>query len=424
MAGCCGGKTPDIKNIDPCRPPQMACASHGSVVRGDSPAAYFQAQVSNSLDYIKLHKGHGARVVGIMCEYTPRELIMAAGGIPVCLCGGSGEMVEPAERVLPSNLCSLIKSTFGYSLEKSNPFLEMADLIVAETTCDGKKKMYELLGQQYPMHVLELPQKPDDPDAFAHWVRELMKLKIALEKRFSIVITDEKLRNAIRLMNRERKLKRGLAELMKCEVPPLTGRDLLDMKSLVACMPKDQLQYENALKTLPTRVQDTSAGQGVRVLLTGVPLPHGAERVMDIIEGHGGVVVCQENCSGIKPVLEDISEDAPDMIHAIAAKYFHLPCSVMTPNTKRMELLLQLSREYQAQCVIELVWRTCITYDVESACVKRLVEDEMNIPYLRIETDYAPSDSARIALRVQSLFETVSARGSSQESSLKGCCHD
>ena len=191
----------------------------------------------------------------------------------------------------------------------------MADLLVAETTCDGKKKMYELLGQQYPMHVLELPQKPDDPDAFEHWVSELKKLKNVLEKRFSTTITDEKLRGAIRLMNQERKFKREIAGLMKAENPPLTGQELLDMKSLVACMPDDHQQYEKAVKMLPGRKLKPPAGSRVRVLLTGVPLPHGAERVMDIIEDNGGLVVAQENCTGLKPVLDDIDENAKDLIY-------------------------------------------------------------------------------------------------------------
>ena len=109
---------------------------------------------------------------------------MAADGIPVCLCGGDVDTIPAAEEYLPSNLCPLIKSTFGYGVRKENPFLEMADLVVTETTCDGKKKMYELLAESRPMHVLELPQKPDDPDAFEHWVLEIRKLKDALEKRF------------------------------------------------------------------------------------------------------------------------------------------------------------------------------------------------------------------------------------------------
>ncbi|MBF0594551.1 MAG: 2-hydroxyacyl-CoA dehydratase [Candidatus Omnitrophica bacterium] len=390
----------------------MSCCGNKKIEKTSSaePVAYFQGQVGRSLDYVTRAKSQGKKVVGMMCEYTPRELIMAAGGVPVCLCGGSADMVEPAEQALPSNLCPLIKSTYGYSLQKANPFLEMADLVVAETTCDGKKKMYELLGKKYPMHVLELPQKPDDDDAFEHWLAEVRKLKEALEARFATTITDAKLREAVVVMNRDRRLKRELAQLMKSDNPPLTGRDLLDMRSLVAGMPDDHEQYERASGVLYGRVITPSPGSRVRVLLTGVPLPHGAERVMDIIEGNGGLVVCQESCSGIKPVMEDIDAGAMDLMRAIALKYFHLPCSVMTPNEHRAWQLEAMAREYRADCVIELVWRTCLTYDIEAQSIKLLAEETMGLPYLKLETDYSPSDTARIVLRVQSLFETVKGR--------------
>ena len=121
--------------------------------------------------YAGAAKAAGRPMVGILCEFTPRELILAAGGVPVCLCGGSAKTIPAAEEHLPANLCPLIKSTYGYHVQRSNPFLEMADLVVAETTCDGKKKMYELMGRSRPMYVLELPQKADDPDALRALVR-------------------------------------------------------------------------------------------------------------------------------------------------------------------------------------------------------------------------------------------------------------
>ena len=374
------------------------------------PADAFQDMVQRCYDYATAEKEKGRKLVGIMCEYTPREIMMAAGAMPVCLCGGSAEMIPAAEQTLPSNLCPLIKSTFGYGVKKANPFLEMADLLVAETTCDGKKKMYELMRESYPMHVLELPQKPDDPEALERWITELRKLKAKLESDFGIEITDVKLRDGIRAMNEERRLRRELAALLKQDTPPLTGRQLLDMKSLISCLPHDISLYEQALEELGNAEAVCANGDRVRVLLTGVPLPHGAERVMDIIEDSGGLVVCQENCTGLKPLLEDVDAEADDPLRAIAETYFHLPCSVMTPNNSRMDLLKQLVDEYRPQCVVELVWQACLTYDVESARVRKLVEDELGLPYLRIETDYSPSDSARIALRVQALFETAQTR--------------
>ena len=232
-------------------------------------------------------------------------------------------------------------------------------------------------------------------------------MKTELENRFEVKVTDEGLRESIRMMNKERELKRKLAELMKGKNPPLTGRELLDMKSLISCIPADFEQYEKAIEVLPGRILQPPAESRVRVLLTGVPLPHGAERVIDIIEDSGGLVVCQENCTGLKPILEDVAETDGSPLEAIAEKYFHLPCSVMTKNAKRLESLKELVGEYRPQCVIELVWQACITYDVESLSVRKMVEEELNLPYLRIETDYSPSDSARISLRVQALFETV-----------------
>jgi len=380
-----------------------------------SPIEWFENMIDNCYDYAEAAKSRGIPIVGIMCEFAPRELIMAAGGLPVCLCGGAAKTISPAEEYLPANLCPLIKSTFGYHITGSNPFLGWADLVVAETTCDGKKKMFELMAEKRPVYVMELPQKPDDTDAFEHWVLELRKLKTELETRFDVKIADAKIRESIATMNKERALRRSLAELMKQETPPITGRQLLEFKSIISGIPADLEQYEKALQTFSHPIDeksrtDSQSSTKPRVLLTGVPVVHGAERVVDIIESSGGMIVCMENCTGLKPILEDVDIDAEDPIRALAAKYFRLHCSVMTPNSRRFDIIRQLAREYRAECVIDLVWQACITYDIESFQIKRLAEQELDLPYMRIETDYSPSDSARIAVRVEALIETVSRR--------------
>jgi benzoyl-CoA reductase/2-hydroxyglutaryl-CoA dehydratase subunit BcrC/BadD/HgdB len=388
-----------------------------------SPLEYFDRMIDNCYDYAEAAKRAGRPIVGIMCEFTPRELILAAGGVPVCLCGGSAATVAAAEQFLPSNLCPLIKSTFGYHVTGRNPFLNWADLIVAETTCDGKKKMFELLGERKPMYVLELPQKAEDADAFERWVSELRKFRTDLERRFNVEISDTRLREAAVLMNRERKLRRELADLMVVGQPPLTGRQLLDLKSIISGIEADLEQYARILEWARRRKPcGTAASPGktdgrprgpsptARVLLTGVPLVHGAERVVEIIENGGATVVCMENCTGLKPVLEDVDLAEPDVIRAIARKYYHLPCSVMTPNRGRFDTLRALAAKFRPDCVIELVWQACLTYDIESFQVRKVVEDELSLPFLKITTDYSPADSARIQARVEALVETARAR--------------
>ncbi|MGB2819566.1 MAG: 2-hydroxyacyl-CoA dehydratase family protein, partial [Phycisphaerae bacterium] len=204
MSKECRKKEASVNPADPCCPPEPVCCagSAGGGAEADCPLTYFEGMVGHCLEYAEAAKEAGRPVVGIMCEFTPRELIMAAGGIPACLCGGSAEMIPPAEEHLPVNLCPLIKSTYGYHSQKANPFLEMSDLIVAETTCDGKKKMFELMGEGRSLYVLELPQKADEAGRLDQWTRELGGLKAELARRFDVEITDEKVREAIGVMNR------------------------------------------------------------------------------------------------------------------------------------------------------------------------------------------------------------------------------
>jgi benzoyl-CoA reductase/2-hydroxyglutaryl-CoA dehydratase subunit BcrC/BadD/HgdB len=376
-----------------------------------NPLAWFAGMTDHCYEFVEAARARGRPIVGIMCEFTPREIILAAGAVPVCLCGGSAETIPPAEQFLPANVCPLIKSTFGYHVLGNNPFLKWADLVVAETACDGKKKMFELMSATKPMYVLELAQKAENADALEHWTGEVRKFKEDLEQRFQTRITDGKLRDAARLMNRERGLRRQLAGLMARDPPPLTGRQLSEFKSIISGIEADLRQYERAIQWFGDGPASSAPGiRQVRVLLTGVPIVHGAERVLELIEDAGAVVIAMENCTGLKPILDDVDLDGPDPLRAIARKYYHLPCSVMTPNTRRFEMLRSLAAKFRPHCVIELVWQACLTYDIESFHVRKLAEEELHLPYLKITTDYSPSDSARISARVEALLETIRAR--------------
>jgi benzoyl-CoA reductase/2-hydroxyglutaryl-CoA dehydratase subunit BcrC/BadD/HgdB len=195
----CSQRQQDSARAGELRDAASGCGS-GASCDADSaatPSAWFRRMIPNCLEYASAQKAAGKRIVCIMCEYTPRELLMAAGAVPVCLCGGSAKTIPAAEEHLPANLCPLIKSTYGYHVEANNPFLEMADLVVGETTCDGKKKMFELMAESRPMYVLELPQRADDDDALEHWVLELRKFRDFLEGRFGAAVTEAGLREAI-----------------------------------------------------------------------------------------------------------------------------------------------------------------------------------------------------------------------------------
>lgn len=118
----------------------------------------FNEQRKAAFIRVKDYKQAGNRLVGFLCSYTPLEIIDAAGASSVALCGTSDEVIPEAEKVLPANLCPLIKSTYGFAYSQKCPFTYFSDMIIGETTCDGKKKMYELLNELKRTHILHLPQ--------------------------------------------------------------------------------------------------------------------------------------------------------------------------------------------------------------------------------------------------------------------------
>jgi len=403
-SGCCDESKPEKTNCCGDEKPTSSCCESTEEQTGihSVPAlAHFDRMVSNCIETAQSMKSQGTKIVSMFCEYTPRELIMAVGAIPVCACGGSHNMAVASERDLPSNLCPLIKSSYGFAIEHANPIFEMSDLVIAETTCDGKKKMYEIMSQSKPMHILELTQKPDEESAFEHWMVEIKLLVKKLEELTGNKLTDENLLESIKLMNKERSLRLKIADFAGSV---LTGREVLDSKSLISGTPCDLKAYEDII----TQARDKQGKQDhkPRVLMTGVPLPHGAEKVLDIIEEAGAVVVCQENCTGVKPLIDNISEEG-NLLENLARKYFKLPCSVMMPNKGRFDLLDDLIKKHKPDGVVDLIWQACHTYNIESELLKNHVRDKHDLPFLKIETDYSPSDTGQLRLRIDSFLSII-----------------
>lgn len=356
-------------------------------------------------------KDQGKGVVGTFCTYTPNEIFMAADLIPVGLCSTSDETIPDAEKVLPRNLCPLIKSSYGFAITDKCPYMYFSDLVVGETTCDGKKKMYELLGEIKNLHVLEIPQNQNTEEGFKLWRSEIVKLKERVEKDFNVVITDEDLKEAIRKKNIERKLIKEFYELSTNCPPPMTG--LEQIKILFGSQFK--FNWDEKVAELRKLIDDTKKAyesgekttdkNAKRIVITGCPMGGVTEKVAKVIEESGGIVVAYENCMGAKQYDRQVDETI-DPYDAIARHYLDIGCSVMTPDDKRIELLTRLCDQFKADGVVDMTLQACHTYAIEGFSIKRLLQDK-NIPYLNVETDYSQSDIGQLKTRVAAFIEML-----------------
>ncbi len=366
---------------------------------------------------------NGLRVVGTYCIYSPVELILAAGAVPVSLCGTSQIPIPAAEKILPRNLCPLIKSSYGFAVTDTCPYFYFADLILAETTCDGKKKMYELLGDMKPLHVMQLPQVQDDT-ALGYWTDQLRRLKDRLEEAFGVEITGEKLREAIRLMNDERRSLRALQDVCRNKPAPISGLDMLTMlhNSGFSCDKREVIELVDRLTAELRRMAKAGLSPyspaTPRILLSGVPIGIGSDKVVRIIEDCGADVVCFESCTAYKK-MDPVASDG-DPLTVLAERYLRVPCSCMSPNPGRMELVEQLVRDFRADGVIDLTWQACHTYNIESASLKKHVRNTSGVPFLQIETDYSASDTEQLKVRIEAFIEMIRRKKSPDRKTASG----
>lgn len=360
---------------------------------------------------MKQIKDQGKGVVGQFCTYTPLEIFMAADLVSVSLCSTSDETIPEAEKVLPSNLCPLIKSSYGFAITDKCPYMYFADLIVGETTCDGKIKMYELLGQIKNVHVLELPHRQNTPEAKALWRAELVRLKERVEKDFNVEITDEKLKQAIYKRNVERRLLKELYELSTMTPPPISGLRQLQVlfgSQFKFTWEEKVTEIQNAIDTIRSAYDSGErpiSKDAPRILITGCPMGGVTEKVVKVIEDAGAVVVAYENCSGAKQMDRQCKEDG-DPLTNIADHYLQIGCAVMTPDPNRFELLDRLCKQFKVDGVVEMTLQACHPYAVEAHTVKTHLK-EKNIPYLQLETDYSTSDIGQLSTRAGAFVEML-----------------
>ena len=356
-------------------------------------------------------KESGRKVVGHYCLYSPMELAVAAGAIAVTLCGTRQDAVPKAEEMLPRTLCPLIKSRFGFALLDSCHYLASSDLVVADTTCDGKKKMYELLGEMKELHLLQLPQNQDPETARPYWEDQFQRLRQRMSEKFGVPMSDEDLSRAIKLMNRERQALKNLFDLSKNPRPPYTGLELVEISFKTSFFPdkEDAIKclealYEDGLKMVAEGQSPVSDG-AMRLIVTGVPSGMGSHKVIKLAEDLGAVVVVSDNCISYKKTAVFMDEKAPPQ-KAMADRYLDLPCAIMSPNPGRYARLRQLAEDFKADGVIDLVWQGCQPFATESYSVRNFVQNELGLPYLMLETDYSESDLAPLKLRLEAFINS------------------
>jgi benzoyl-CoA reductase/2-hydroxyglutaryl-CoA dehydratase subunit BcrC/BadD/HgdB len=372
---------------------------------------------------IQAEKEKGKKVIGYLCLFAPAELILAADAIPVRVNSGWYDTSKLGDRVVPVEVCPVIRSTIGAKMIELSPFLEQSDALISVLTCDGMTKLSEILSDQKTVWGMNVPRIKDSTQSLRFWSDEIKHMKTQIEEFTGNKITRKSLKEAIETSHRATRAFRRLQELRKGS-PVIMGRDAMLVNQTYLWDDKKRWteKAEALCAELEQRVQrkDLVCNPDTpRVMVTGTPMfwPDNWKLPSLVEEGNPqGIIVADEQCSGERILNDPVGVDEwsmDDMLNAISQRYLMAstcPCFTSKDgNQDRINWLLNKVKEWQVQGVIYYVVRGCMLYAMEYSRVKRAL-DKINVPVYYLDTEYTREDVGQLKTRVEAFLEMLNAR--------------
>ncbi len=354
--------------------------------------------------------------VGTFCIFVPEEIIVGAGGACYGLCGGSGATIPDAERELPRNICPLIKSAHGFKLQRTCGYTQSSDFIYGETTCEAKKKTWEILDKHHPVHVMNIPHMKREKD-LNMWKEEIVDFKKHIESVIDRKLSLEEMKNGVKIINEKRDALQRVDKLrgMYPKVVPVSGRDglLITQISFLDEPVRFTKKVNELCDELEERIKEKISvveKDTPRLIALGTPFAPPNWKLHIAVEETGGVIINEESCIGHRYYKDNVTLDEVDdedsLMTKLMQRYAKVDCACFTPNTPRIDKIVKMYKDRQADGVIYYTLSFCHTYNVEAHLVTEALEKE-GIPCLVIESDYSSEDVGQIKTRVEAFLESL-----------------
>ena len=361
-------------------------------------------------------KAQNKPAIGTFCIFIPEEIVVGAGGSCYGLCGGAQETIADAETELPRNICPLIKSAHGFKLQRTCPYTQSSDFIYGETTCEAKKKTWEILDKHHPVHVMNIPHMKREKD-LQMWKEEISDFKTHIEKIIGKKLSTEEIKEGTRIINEKRKALQRLDALrgMHPDVVPISGKDGL-LVTQIGFM-DDPVRYTQKVNELcdelEKRVEEKVSvfeKDRPRLMVLGTPFAIPNWKLHSVVESSGGVIINEESCIGNRYYKDNVDLESvqteDDMMQKLLERYSKVDCACFTPNTPRIDKIVKMYKDRKADGCIYYTLSFCHTYNVEAHLVTEALEKE-GIPCLVIESDYSKEDVGQIKTRVEAFLESL-----------------
>jgi benzoyl-CoA reductase subunit C len=347
-------------------------------------------------------KNQNKRVVGWVSTYTPEEIIYAADMLPVRILGSS-ESTRLADAYCPDNMCSFCRSCFDLALKGDYDYL---DGYVASNSCDNREKMYDLWRHHVKLPYFHFINTPHTNTEKAHifFYDELVRFKESLEQAFRITTSDQSLRNAIKVYNKNRTLLKKVYDLRRKNPPLISGVEALEI--VLSSMLIHKEEHNKLLSRLLREVSSRRKPQkgGVRLLVSGSVMDNA--ELLRTVEAAGGSVVADDLSTGSR-YFWDLVDSNAEPLRAIARRYLDkVPCPFMFQSEDRFRHVRKMVKRYDVEGAIIFVLKFCDTHLFDAPLLKEKLESS-GVPVLYLEWEHAMTGIAQLRTRIEAFIEMI-----------------
>ena len=369
----------------------------------------FQEVAYNPGKQLASFKAQGKKVIGVLPYYAPEELVYAAGMVPMGMWGSNNKTIVRAKEYCATFYCTIAQLALEMLLDGT---MDELDGLITPTICDTLRPMSQnfrvSIGDKIPTIFLAHPQNRFAPWGLQFCVDQYTNVKKMLEKIAGKEITDEDIRNAIKVYNASRAARREFVKLASdhCDVVTPTLRSAVLKASYF--MLKDEyteklVALNNELKALPV-----CDWKGVKVVTSGIIVDN--PTLLKIFEDNKIAIAADDVAHESRSFRVDAAETGDPMM-ALAKQFADIDYEVLlydpaSAENRRGEFVANMVKESGAQGLILFMQQFCDPEEMEYPYLKKAL-DAMNIPHIKLGVDQQMRDFGQASTAIQAFADVL-----------------
>ena len=354
-------------------------------------------------------KAQGKKVIGVLPYYAPEELVYAAGMVPMGMWGSNKKTISRAKEYCATFYCTIAQLALEMLLDGT---MDQLDGLITPTICDTLRPMSQnfrvSIGDKIPTIFLAHPQNRFAPWGLQFCIDQYTNVRKMLDKISGREMTDEDIRNAIKVYNASRAARREFVKLASehCDVVTPTLRSAVLKASWF--MLKDE--YTAKLVALNEELKKLPAAnwKGVKVVTSGIICDN--PKLLAIFEENNIAIAADDVAHETRSFRVDAAEDGDPMM-ALAKQFANIDYDVLlydpaSSSNRRGEFVADLVKESGAQGLILFMQQFCDPEEMEYPYLKKAL-DAAGIPHIKLGVDQQMRDFGQASTAIQAFADVL-----------------